>query len=287
MGRLGIRSKETASAKSQSILADYKKRVGVVPNFFALISQSPDAVKAIEDMRDLARIERATTMRELAASLAQEITQPITGAIANANACLRWLDRDEPDLDEARSAVTNIVRDGQRVAQIIARIRTQFKKDALNKGGVDVSEIVGETVGLLRGEAARYNIVVRTELADDLPQIVGDRVQLQQVALNLIVNSIDAMKDVVEIREMVIRSQKAENGQILVSVSDTGTGVPQQLAEQIFDPFFTTRPHGTGMGLHISRSIVESHGGRLWVTGAPGRGAVFQFTLPVAVDDRN
>ena len=287
MGRLGIRSKETASAKSQSILADYEKRLGVVPNFFALISQSPDALKAIEDMHDLARIERATTMRELAASLAQEITQPITGAIANANACLRWLDRDEPDLDEARSAVTNIVRDGLRVAQIIARIRTQFKRDALNKGGVDVSEIVGETVGLLRGEAARYNILVRTELADDLSQIIGDRVQLQQVAMNLIVNSIEAMKDVDGIREMVIRSQQAENGQILVSVSDTGSGVLPQLAEQIFDPFFTTKSHGTGMGLRISRSIVRSHGGRLWVTGAPGRGAVFQFTLPVEGVDRD
>ena len=241
----------------------------------------------LQAQADLARINRATTMGELAASLAHEITQPITGAIANAEACLRWLDRDMPDLDEARSAVANIVRDGQRAAQIIARIRTQFEKGAVNQEVGEVSEIVRETVGLLRGEAARYDISVRTELATGLPQIVGDRVQLQQVAMNLIVNSIEAMKDVDGIREMLIRSQRAENGQILVSVSDTGMGVPPQLAEQIFDPFFTTKSHGTGMGLRISRSIVESHGGRLWVTGAPGRGAVFQFTLPVAVADRN
>ena len=141
-----------------------------------------------------------------------------------------------------------------------------------------MNEIIRETIGLLRGEAARYNISVRTELAADLPQIVGDRVQLQQVAMNLIVNSIEAMKDVDGIREMVIRSQRAENEQILVSVSDTGVGVPPQLAEQIFDPFFTTKPHGTGMGLRISRSIIESHGGRLWAVGSLG--AAQHFSSP-------
>jgi PAS domain S-box-containing protein len=236
---------------------------------------------------ELAHANRVTTMGELAASLAHEINQPITAAIAYANACRRWLERDEPGLDQALAAVANIVKDGQRAAQIIARIRAQFEKGALNQEVLEVSEIVRETVGLLRGEAARYDISVRTELTDGLPQIVGDRVQLQQVAMNLIVNSIEAMKDVDGKREMVIRSQRAENEQIFVSVTDTGIGVPPQLAEQIFDPFFTTKAHGTGMGLRISRSIVESHGGRLWVTGAPGRGAVFQFTLPVAVADRN
>jgi PAS domain S-box-containing protein len=243
--------------------------------------RAEDALR--QSQADLARINRVATMGELTASLAHEITQPITGAIANANACLRWLDRDVPDLDEVRSAATNIVKDGQRAARIVGRIRTQFEKGALNQEVVEVSEIVRETVGLLRGEAARYNISVRTDLADDLPQIVGDRVQLQQVAMNLIVNSIEAMKDVDGMREMVIRSQRAESGQILVSVSDTGMGVPPQLAEQIFDPFFTTKSHGTGMGLRISRSIVESHGGSLWVEGAPERGATFQFTLPAAI----
>ena len=136
---------------------------------------------------------------------------------------------------------------------------------------------------LLRDEAVRYNVLVRTELAADLPRIVGDRLQLQQVAMNLIVNSIEAMKDVDRIRELVIKSQRAENEQILVSVSDTGPGFPPQLAEQIFDPFFTTKPHGTGMGLRISRSIVESHGGRLWAEAAGGRGATFHLCLPIAI----
>ncbi len=260
-------------------------------DFIGAVRDITERTRAEEALRqamtDLARINRVTTMGELTASLAHEINQPITGAITSANACLRWLDRDKPDFGEVRAAVTRIVSDGQRAAQIIRRIRTQFEKGALNREVFGVSEIIQETVGLLRGEAARYNVSIRTELADDLPQIVGDRVQLQQVAMNLIVNSIDAMKDVDRIREMVIRSQRAEKEQILVSVSDTGIGVPPQLAEQIFDPFFTTKPHGTGMGLRISRSIVESHGGRLWVAGAPGQGATFQFTLPAAVADRS
>jgi signal transduction histidine kinase len=148
---------------------------------------------------------------------------------------------------------------------------------------IDVNEVNRETVALLRDEAIRYNILVRTELAADLPPIVGDRVQLQQVAMNLIVNGIEAMKDVDGMREMVIKSQRAENEQILVSVSDTGVGLPPQLAEQIFDPFFTTKPHGTGMGLRISRSIIESHGGRLWAVGSPGSGATFHLSLPAAI----
>jgi signal transduction histidine kinase len=138
----------------------------------------------------------------------------------------------------------------------------------------------------LRDEAVRYSVSVRTELAADLPQIVGDRVQLQQVAMNLIVNSIEAMKDVDGMREMIIRSQHAEDAQILISISDTGVGIPPQLAEQIFDPFFTTKPHGTGMGLRISRSIIESHGGRLWAVGSSGRGATFQFTLPAVIENQ-
>ena len=247
-----------------------------------------DDQKRIEDalrqaQGDLARINRVTTMGELAASLAHELAQPIGGAMTNANACLRWLARDDPNLDAVQTAVTRIVRDSKRAGEIIGRIRLQFQRDAQPREAIDVNEISRETIALLRGEAVRHNILVRTELAADLPQILGDRVELQQVAMNLIINSIEAMKDVDGMREMIIKSQLAENEQILVSVSDTGIGFPPQLAEQIFDPFFTTKPQGTGMGLRISRSIIESHGGRLWASGFSGRGATLQFTLPAAV----
>jgi signal transduction histidine kinase len=229
-------------------------------------------------------MNRVTTMGEITASLAHEISQPISGAITNANVCLRKLASDKPNLDEVRAAVTRFGRDAHRAAEIIGRIRSQFEKGSLNPETLDGNEMIRETLALLRDEAVRYNISVRMELAADLPPIVGDRVQLQQVAMNLIVNSIEAMRDVDGTREMTIKSQRAENEQgVLVSVSDTGQGFPPQLVEQIFDPFFTTKPHGTGMGLRISRSIIESHGGRLWAVGSPGRGATFHLNLPAAI----
>jgi PAS domain S-box-containing protein len=232
---------------------------------------------------DLARVNRVTTMGELTASLAHEMNQPIAAAVANASACLRWLQRDEPDLSEASAAATRIVRDGMLAGEIIRRIRSQFEKDTLKWELVDVNEVIREMIAMLRSEAMRYNISVRTELAADLPQIMGDRVQLQQVTMNLIVNSIDAMKDVNGTRELAIKSQPAEHEQLHVSVSDTGIGLPPQRADQIFNAFFTTKPHGTGMGLRISRSIIESHGGRLWAADNTPRGATFQFTLPATV----
>jgi PAS domain S-box-containing protein len=262
---------------------------GRITAWYVLITDIEDQKRTEEALRqaqgDLARVNRVTTMGELTASLAHEISQPISGAMTNANVCLRKLGSDKPDLDEVRTATTRIVRDTQRAAEIIKRIRSQFERSALDRQVLDVNEINRETVALLRDQAARYNISVRTELAADLPQIVGDRVQLQQVAMNLIVNSIEAMKDVDGLREIVIKSQLADNEQILVSFSDTGIGFPPQLAEQIFDPFFTTKPHGTGMGLRISRSIIESHGGRLWTEAASGRGAIFRLNLPAAIPD--
>jgi signal transduction histidine kinase len=243
-------------------------------------NRTEDALRQAQG--DLARVNRVTTMGELTASLAHELSQPISGAITNANVGLRMLGSDSPNLDEMRVVFSRIARDAQRATEIIRRIRSQFEKDAPNREILDINEIIPETIALLRDEAVRYNISVRTELAADLPQIVGDRVQLQQVAMNLIVNSIEAMKDVDGLREIVVRSQRAENEQILVSVSDSGTGFPPQLVEQIFDPFFTTKPHGTGMGLRISRSIIESHGGRLWAEPADGRGATFHLNLPAA-----
>jgi PAS domain S-box-containing protein len=232
----------------------------------------------------LARVNQVTTMGELTASLAHEVNQPIAAAVTNANTCLRWLTRDQPDVEEARAAALRIVKDATRAADIVSRIRLQFQKGILKRELVDVNEVIREMIALLESEATRYSISVRTELAADLPQVLGDRVQLQQVTMNLIVNSVDAMKDVDGTREITIKSQRVKNDELQVSVSDTGIGLPPRQADQIFNPFFTTKPHGTGMGLRISRSIIESHGGRLWAADNSPRGATFQFTLPIKAE---
>ncbi len=260
-------------------------------NVFEFVGSAMDITerkRAEEALRrahaDLAHVSRVTTMGELTASLAHEVNQPIAAAVTDANTCLRWLTRDHPDVEEARAAAMRIVKDGSCAADIISRIRLLFKKGTPEWEPVDVNAVVRETIVLLRGEATRYSISLRTELAEGLPQIMGDRVQLQQVIMNLIMNSIDAMKDVDGTRELTIKSQRAENEQLLVSVSDTGVGLPPQQADQIFNAFFTTKPHGTGMGLRISRSIVESHGGRLWAADTCPRGASFCFTLPTKAE---
>jgi C4-dicarboxylate-specific signal transduction histidine kinase len=223
-------------------------------------------------------------MGELAASLAHEVNQPIAAAVTNANTCLRWLTRDHPDLEEARAAAMRIVKDGTRAAEIIGRVRLLFKRSAPERELVNVNEVIREMTVLLRGEATRYSITFRTELGADLPQVMADRVQLQQVLMNLMMNAIDAMKDVDGTRELDIKSQRAEDEQLLLSVSDTGGGLPAQQADQIFDAFFTTKAHGTGMGLRISRSIVESHGGRLWAGDNSPRGASLYLTLPTKAE---
>jgi NO-binding membrane sensor protein with MHYT domain/signal transduction histidine kinase len=233
---------------------------------------------------ELAHVNRVTTMGELTASLAHEVNQPIGAAVTDANTCLRWLTRDQPDAEEARAAAARVVKDATRAAEIINRVRLLFKKSAPEWELVDVNEVIPKTIVLLYGEAARYDISVRADLAADLPHVIGDPVQLQQVVMNLIVNSIDAMKDVEGSRELVIRSQRMENEHVLISVIDTGVGLPQQHASQIFNAFFTTKSHGTGLGLRISRSIVESHGGRLWAADNSPRGANFCFTLPSKVE---
>jgi C4-dicarboxylate-specific signal transduction histidine kinase len=233
---------------------------------------------------DLAHVSRVTTMGELTASLAHEVNQPIAAAVTNANTCLRWLMRDHPDVEEACAAASRVVKDGTRAAEIVSRIRLLFKKGTWQRELVDVNEVIREMIVLLRGETTRYSISVRTELAADLAQVMGDRVQLQQVLMNLMINGIDAMKDVDGTRELAIMSQRAENERVVVSVTDTGVGLPAQQADQIFQAFFTTKPHGTGMGLRISRSIVESHGGRLWAADNHPRGASFYFTLSTKVE---
>ena len=233
---------------------------------------------------ELAHVNRVSMMGELAASLAHELKQPIAAAITNANTCLRWLRRDHPDLEEACEATARIVNDGNRAAQIIDRLRSLYKKDApLGREFVDVNDIVREMLVLLRSEANRYSIRMRTDLAAELPGVWADRVQLQQVFLNLMLNAIEAMKDTPG--ELTIKSELDQNGQLLISVSDTGVGLPAEKADQIFNAFFTTKPQGSGMGLAISRSIIESHGGRLWAIANNGQGATFHFTLRTGMRD--
>ena len=233
---------------------------------------------------DLAHVNRVTTMGELTASVAHEVNQPIAAAVTNAKTCLRWLTRDHPDVEEARAAAMRIVNDGTRAAEIIKRIRLLFKKGTSERELVDVNEVIQEMVVLLRGEAVKNSTLVRTELEADTPRVMADRVQLQQVLMNLMLNGMDAMKDANGTRELIIKSRRGENDKVLVSVDDTGVGLPPEQADRIFTAFFTTKPHGTGMGLSISRSIVESHGGRLWVADNSPRGASFWFSLPAKAE---
>ena len=229
---------------------------------------------------DLAHANRLTTMGELTASVAHEVSQPIAASITNAKTCLRWLAGDTPNLEEARAAAERIVKDQTRAGEIISRIRQLFKKTVPQREAVDVNEVIREMIVLLRPETTRGHISLRTELAEGLPRVMGDRVQLQQVMMNLAVNGMDAMAQVEEARELMIQTQQISDGLLRVTIRDTGVGLPPERADHIFDAFFTTKPQGTGMGLRISRSIIESHGGGLWADANVPRGTSFHFTLP-------
>lgn len=228
---------------------------------------------------DLKHINRVSMMGELTASLAHELNQPITAAITNAKTCVRWLSRNQPELEEAREAATRMVKDGIRAAEIINGLRAFYKKGApAQREVVDVSEVIREMTVLLGDEATRCSVSVNLELADGIPKGMADRVQLQQVLMNLMLNAIEAMQETGG--ELTIKTQLDNDGHLLISVSDTGVGLPAENADRVFDAFFTTKAQGTGMGLSICRKIIESHGGRLWACANAGRGATFHFTLP-------
>jgi PAS domain S-box-containing protein len=231
---------------------------------------------------DLSHLNRISILGELAASVSHELKQPIAAAMTDARTCMRWLKREQPAVEEAIEATDRIVKDGSRATEIIDRLRSLYKKSPPQRELVDVKQIVYEMLLLLRGEANRYSISMSTELAPDLPKITADRVQIQQVLMNLMLNAIEAMKDTAG--ELTIKTGLAQGGQLLISVSDTGVGLPKEKTEQIFDAFFSTKPEGSGMGLSISRSIVESHGGRLWAVDNDPRGARFCFTLPTQAE---
>jgi signal transduction histidine kinase/DNA-binding response OmpR family regulator len=227
---------------------------------------------------DLAHINRVSMMGELAASLAHEIKQPIAAARMNAKACTQWLRRDAPDVTAACEAASRMVSDVTRAVEIIDRVRLLYRRGTLERELVDPNEIIREMTVLLGDTANRNSISIRTELDVGLPATTADRVQLQQVLMNLMLNGIEAMNDIGG--ELTVASERTEDGQLLISVSDSGIGLPIDESERIFEAFFTTKPQGSGMGLSISRRIIESHGGRLWASPNTGRGATFQFTLP-------
>ena len=232
---------------------------------------------------DLAHINRVNMMGELAAALAHEIKQPIAASITSANALLRWLAHDPPDLERARAAATRIEQDGNRAADVINRLRSFYKKGAPpEREIVDVKEIIQEMIVLLSDEAVRHSITIHPEIDAETPNILADRVQLQQVFMNLMLNAIEAMKDAGG--QMTIKSGLNQDNQLLISISDTGVGLPLENTERIFDAFHTTKPQGTGMGLAITRSIMESHGGRIWATANHGAGATFHFALPIEAE---
>jgi C4-dicarboxylate-specific signal transduction histidine kinase len=229
---------------------------------------------------ELARVTRLSTLGVLAASISHEVNQPLAAVVTNADACMMWLSSEPPNLEEVREAVDSIAREGTRASDIVRRIRAMFTKGAPERARVSLNELIREVAALMQPEASRSQVALETGLADD-PAAMGDRVQLQQVLVNLIQNAIEAMRDVTNRpRNLIIRSEMQASGDVLVAVCDSGVGIHPEDKRRIFDPFFTTKAQGMGMGLAICQSIIESHGGRLWVSANSDQGATVQFTLP-------
>jgi signal transduction histidine kinase len=250
----------------------------------ALREQLTERKRADEALREaqveLAHVTRVTTIGGLAAAIAHEINQPLAAVITNGNACLRWLAGTTPNLDEARQAVERIIRDGNRASDVIAKIRALLRKTGTEKERLDMNDVIREVVALAQSEVRRNGVALRAQLEGNIPPVLGDRVQLQQVVLNLIMNGIEAMSTVGDrARELIISTRSGEIDQVHVTVQDSGIGLDPQRMERIFDAFYTTKSEGMGMGLAISRSIVENHDGRLWAVPNDGPGATFQFTL--------
>ncbi|MGY4156069.1 PAS domain S-box-containing protein [Bradyrhizobium sp. USDA 4461] len=235
---------------------------------------------------NLAHVTRVTALGELAASIAHEVNQPLAAVVANAAACLRWLNRAAPDLNEARGAVRSIISDGNRAGEVIQRVRALVNKTADQKAPLDINEAINEVIGLVQHQLQSQHVSLQLELAPALPPVVADRIQLQQVILNLVMNGIEAMQPVMDRpRQLVIRTRQDDAGQIVVAVTDCGVGIAAENVERLFDAFYSTKASGMGMGLSICRSIVEAHRGRLSATGNSNRGATFQFTLPLRQED--
>jgi C4-dicarboxylate-specific signal transduction histidine kinase len=239
----------------------------------------------IQSQSELAHLSKVLTMGELTSSIAHEVNQPLTAVVNYGNACLEWLSASPPNLEEARLAAETIVKDGTRAAAVLGRIRALFQKQPLSTEWLDMNAVVQELIALLRHEISKRRVSLQTDLAANLPRVKADRVQLQQVLLNLIVNAMEATRDTKDRpREIAVRTRRESDAAIRVSVEDNGCGFAPGVGQRIFDPFFTTKPDGTGLGLSISRSLVESHRGRLSAEARPEGGSIFQFTLPVELD---
>jgi PAS domain S-box-containing protein len=257
---------------------------GNIRRWYGILTDIEDPKRAEEERRqteaELAHINRVSMMGELAASIAHEVNQPLSGIVSNGSACLRWLAGDPPNVAEVREAVGDIVRDGKRAGEVIARIRALTRRTAPPREKLDLNDTVREVLTLVGDEAKRKSVVIRTQFADDLSAVSGDRVQLQQVLLNLVMNAIEAMSSVADRpRELIITTGNIAD-QVVVSVEDSGPGLDPKAASRIFEPFYTTKPAGMGMGLSICRSILQNHGGQLWATANDGRGTTFHFSLP-------
>jgi C4-dicarboxylate-specific signal transduction histidine kinase len=246
--------------------------------------QAEDSLLATQ--AELARVARVAIMGELTASIAHEVNQPLAGIVANADACLAWLSKPQPNLDEAKEAASSMILAATRASEVIARIRSLIRKTTPERLQLHINEVVNEAVALTRGEITRNNVSLVTELSSDLPIVLGDRIQLQQVILNLVMNAIAAMTSMSDCpRRLLIRSQTQDADRVLVAVQDSGMGMSPDVMARLFEPFFTTRSQGIGMGLPISRSIIEGHGGRLWAESTVSQGSTFQFTLPTEARD--
>jgi C4-dicarboxylate-specific signal transduction histidine kinase len=231
---------------------------------------------------ELAHVTRVTTLGELSASIAHEVNQPLAGITSNAEACLRWLDRGTPNLDAARRSVEWIINDCKRAGEIIQRVRALAKRTNTQKVALHINDVVDEVISLLQREMSDHRVSLRKELASILPMVFVDRIQLQQVIINVIINSIDAMQSVTDRpRELTIQSRLDGEHQVLLTVKDCGVGISAENADRLFSPFFTTKPSGMGMGLSICRSIIEAHGGRMWTEANLPHGAAFHFALPL------
>jgi PAS domain S-box-containing protein len=257
---------------------------GKVVKWYGTSTDIEDRKRAEETLHksqaELTHVTRVMTMGELAASIAHEVNQPLSAIVNNGSACLRWLAGDSPNIDEAREAVRDIIREGNRAGEVITRIRAFLRKTETEKARLDINQTIRDVVILTRNEAEGKGVALRMKLASALPAVSGDRVQLQQVILNLVMNGVEAMASVTNRpRDLLITSRQDESGQVLVAVRDSGVGLDGQDIEGIFDAFYTTKSQGMGMGLAISRSIVEDHGGRLWAAPNDGPGVTFQFTL--------